>query len=120
MTYLSTIDKIKILFSSLFDFKGVFVFGILMILFTILYLVRKLNAKRYTIAIALSLILVFLISVWTNIKILSDTFDNFMTVFFTGIYFPSIYLYISTLVIVLMVFLYSVINIRLRKIFTQM
>ena len=117
MTYLSTVDKIKILFSSLFDFKGVFVFGILIVLFTILYLLKKLNAKRYTITIALSLILVFLISIWTNIKVLSDTFDNFMTVFFTGIYFPSIYLYISTLVIVLIAFLYSIINIKLRKVY---
>ena len=115
MTYLSTIDKLKILFSSLIDFKGVFVFGILMVFFTILYLIKKLSAKRYTITIALSLVLVFLISILTNIKVLSDTFDNFMTIFFTGIYFPSIYLYISTLAIVLIAFLYSIINIKLRK-----
>ena len=117
MTYLSTIDKIKILFNSLLDFKGVLIFGILILLLTILYLTKKLNTKRYTITIALSLIFVFLISILTNIKILSSTFDNFMTVFFTGIYFPSIYLYISTLVIVLIAFIYSIINIKLRKVY---
>ena len=65
MTYLSMIDKIKILFSTLFDFKGVFIFGILIIILTILYLLKKLNAKRYTIGMILSLILVFLIQSWT-------------------------------------------------------
>lgn len=117
MTYLSTIDKIKILFSSLLDFKGVLIFSVLMILLTILYLTKKLNVKRYTLTIALSLLFVFLISILTNIKVLSSTFDNFMTVFFTGIYFPSIYLYISTLVIVLMTFIYSIINIKMRKVY---
>ena len=117
MTYLSVIDKIKILFSSIFDFKGVFVFGILMVVFTAFYLIKKLSAKRYTFSMILSMVLVFLISILTNLKALSKTFDNFMTVFFTGIYFPSIYLYISTLIIVLIGFLYSVINIKLRKVY---
>ncbi len=117
MTYLSAIDKIKILFGSLFDFKGVLIFSILMLLFTVLYLLKKISAKRYTITIILSLFLVFLISIWTNIKVLSNTFDNFMTIFFSGIYFPSIYLYISTLVITLIAFLYSTINIKLRRVY---
>jgi len=117
MTYLSVIDKIKILFSMIFDFKGIFVFSILMIIFTILYLLKKLSTKRYTIAMALSVILVILISVFTNVKVLSNTFDNFMTIFFTGIYFPSIYLYISTLVIVFASFLFSIINVRIRKVY---
>ena len=117
MTYLSVIDKIKILFSTLFDFKGVLIFGILMIIFTILYLLKKINVKRYTISMILSLVLVFLISILTNWKVLSKTFDNFMTVFFTGIYFPSIYLYISTLVIVFASFLFSIINVKLRKVY---
>jgi len=119
MTYLSVIDKIKILFSMIFDFKGIFVFSILMIIFTILYLLKKLSTKRYTIAMALSVILVILISVFTNVKVLSNTFDNFMTIFFTGIYFPSIYLYISTLVIVFASFLFSIINVRIRKVYKQ-
>ena len=65
----------------------------------------------------LSIVLVFLISILTNLKSLTNTFDNFMTIFFTGIYFPSIYLYISTLVIVLLAFLFSTINIKLRKVY---
>jgi len=117
MTYLSVIDKIKILFSTLFDFKGVFIFGILILVFTILYLLKKLTTKRYTISMILAMVLVFLISILTNLKSLSKTFDNFMTVFFTGIYFPSIYLYISTLVIVLVSFLFSIINVKLRKVY---
>lgn len=117
MTYLSVIDKIKILFSSLFDFKGVFIFGILILILTVLYLLKKLSTKRYTIGMILSIVLVFLISILTNLKSLTNTFDNFMTIFFTGIYFPSIYLYISTLVIVLLAFLFSTINIKLRKVY---
>lgn len=117
MTYLSTIDKIKILFSSLIDFKGVLIFGILMLMLTILYLLKKINTKRYTVSMVLSIILVFLLSILSNLKVLSTTFDNFMTVFFTGIYFPSIYLYISTLVIVLFAFLFSIINVKLRRVY---
>ncbi len=117
MTYLSTIDKIKILFSSLIDFKGVLIFGILMLMLTILYLLKKVNTKRYTVSMVLSIILVFLLSILSNLKVLSTTFDNFMTVFFTGIYFPSIYLYISTLVIVLFAFLFSIINVKLRRVY---
>lgn len=117
MTYLSVIDKIKILFSTLFDFKGVFIFGILILILTVLYLLKKLSVRRYTIGMILSVALVFLISILTNLKTLSETFDNFMTVFFTGIYFPSIYLYISTLAIVLLAFLFSVINIKLKRVY---
>ena len=117
MTYLSTIDKIKILFSSLIDFKGVLIFGILMLMLTILYLLKKINTKRYTVSMVLSIILVFLLSILSNLKVLSTTFDNFMTVFFTGIYFPSIYLYISTLVIVLFAFLFSIIHVKLRRVY---
>lgn len=117
MTYLSLLDKIKILFSAIFDFKGIFIFSILMLIFTILYLLKKISSKRYTISMILGVFLVFLISILTNLKVLSNTFDNFMTVFFTGIYFPSIYLYISTLVIVLIAFLFSTINVKLRKVY---
>lgn len=117
MTYLSLLDKIKILFSAIFDFKDIFIFSTLMLIFTILYLLKKISSKRYTIGMILSVFLVFLISILTNFKVLSNTFDNFMTVFFTGIYFPSIYLYISTLVIVLIAFLFSTINVKLRKVY---
>lgn len=117
MTYLSFIDKIKLLFSLLFDFKGILIFSALMFIFTILYLIKKINIKRYTIGIGLSLLLVLLISIISNYKILSNTFDDFFTVFFRGIYFPSIYLYISTLVIVLFTFIFSLINVKLKRVY---
>lgn len=117
MTYLTFIDKIKLFFNLLFDFKGILIFSILMIIFTILYILKKIPAKRYTLAIGLSLVLVVLISILTNFKILSNTFDNFSTVFFTGIYFPSIYLYLSTLLITIIALIYSVINIKINKVY---
>ncbi len=117
MTYLSFIDKIKLLFSLLFDFKGILIFSVLILVFTILYLLKRINIKRYTIGISLSLLLVLLISIISNYKILSNTFDDFFTVFFRGIYFPSIYLYISTLVIVLFTFIFSLINIKLKRVY---
>lgn len=117
MTYLSFVDKIKLLFNLLFDFKGILIFSILILIFSILYLLKKINIKRYTIGISLSLLLVLLISIISNYKILSNTFDDFFTVFFRGIYFPSIYLYISTLVIVFVSFMFSLINIKLKKVY---
>ena len=48
MTYLSLLEKIKILVSTIFDFKVVLVFSIIMLILTILYMVRVLNKKKYT------------------------------------------------------------------------
>ena len=117
MTYLSLLDKIKILFMTLFDFKGIFIFSIFMTLLTVVYLMKKITAKRYTIGISLSLVLLFLISILSNLKIFNKLFDNFMTIFFNGIYFPSIYIYISTLIIVLVSFIVSIVNIKTKKVY---
>lgn len=117
MTYLSLTQKFKILFDVLLDFKGIFIFTILIMLFTILYGLKKISKKRYVISITLSLVLMFLISILSNIKILSNTFDNFMTIFFSGIYFPSIYVYIAMTVIIFISFITSILNRMIRKIY---
>ena len=101
MTYLTILEKLKILLDILLDYKIILIFTILLIILTLLYLVKILNKKKYILSTILSFIVVFSISIISNYKILSTTFDNFTTIFFRGIYFPSIYLYITTLVVIL-------------------
>ena len=117
MTYLSLLEKIKILLNTIFDFKVVLVFSIIMLILTILYMVRVLNKKKYTLSMIGSFILVFAISIISNFKILSKTFDNFTTIFFRNIYFPSIYVYIAMLVISLITFITSMLNRKIGKVY---
>lgn len=115
MTYLTILEKLKILLDILLDYKIILIFTILLIILTLLYLVKILNKKKYILSTILSFIVVFSISIISNYKILSTTFDNFTTIFFRGIYFPSIYLYITTLILLLVVFIMSILSIKLPK-----
>lgn len=117
MRYLSLLEKIKLLFNELMSFKFVFAALILIVIFTILYMFKKINNKKYIITISLLIISTLIISIVTNTKILSDTFDNFMTIFFSGIYFPSIYIYISAFLVVAIMFTASLINSKIKKIY---
>ena len=115
MTYLTILEKLKILLDILLDYKIILIFTILLIILTLLNLVKILNKKKYILSMILSFIVVFSISIISNYKILSTTFDNFTTIFFRGIYFPSIYLYITTLILLLVVFIMSILSIKLPK-----
>ena len=115
MTYLTILEKLKILLDILLDYKIILIFTILLIILTLLYLVKILNKKKYILSMILSFIVVFSISIISNYKILSTTFDNFTTIFFRGIYFPSIYLYITTLILLLVVFIMSILSIKLPR-----
>lgn len=115
MTYLTILEKLKILLDILLDYKIILIVTILLIILTLLYLVKILNKKKYILSTILSFIVVFSISIISNYKILSTTFDNFTTIFFRGIYFPSIYLYITTLILLLVVFIMSILSIKLPK-----
>ena len=110
MTYLNTIEKFKILFNTLLDFKVILIFLGLTIFLTILYAIKKLSSKRYIECTIVSLIIALLFSILNNKKILSNTFDNFLTIFFRNIYFPSIYVYISILVIILLSTIVTLLN----------
>lgn len=117
MTYLSIIEKFKILFESLFDFEFILVFMILLILLTFLFGIRKLSTKKYVLFMIISFVIVFSISIISNYKVLSNTFDNFTTIFFGNIYFPSIYVYISVLVISFISFITSLLNKKMYKVY---
>lgn len=117
MTYLSFIEKFKILFELIFDFKFILVFMIVLILLTLLFGIRKLSAKKYILFMIMSFIIVFIISIINNYKVLSDTFDNFTTIFFGNIYFPSIYVYIGVLVISFISLLNSLLNKMMYKVY---
>lgn len=117
MTYLSIIEKFKILFNSLMDFKFILVFMIILVTLTFLYGIKKLSARKYILFMIISFVIVFSISIIINYKVLSDTFDNFATIFFGNIYFPSIYVYIGVLVLSFITFVTSMLNIMLKKIY---
>ena len=117
MKYLSILEKFKILFDTLMSFKFIFVLVILMLILTILFTCKKLNNKKYVIFMSLSMILTFIISIIRNHKVLFNTFDNFTTIFFNGIYFPSIYIYISVLLIISLAFITSILSSNKKKIY---
>ena len=104
MKYLSILEKFKILFDTLMSFKFIFVLVILMLILTILFTCKKLSNKKYVIFIR-------------NHKVLFNTFDNFTTIFFNGIYFPSIYIYISVLLIISLAFITSILSSNKKKIY---
>lgn len=115
MTYLTILEKLKVLLDILLDYKLILISIIVLIILTILYLVKLLNKKKYTLSIILTFILTFTISIISNYKILSTVFDNFMTTFIRGIYFPSIYAYIITLFVVLITFIMTILSTKLPK-----
>ena len=115
VSYLSIIEKLKILLDMILDFKFIFISLGIIIITTFLYLIKKINTRKYILTIILSLLLIFGIDIIVNYKELSKVFDNFMTIFFSNIYFPSIYVYISTLVIVFIAFMTSMFNKMLNK-----
>lgn len=117
MTYLSILEKMKILFNTLLDFKIILIFTGLLIFLTFLYIIKKLNSKRYTKCIILSLIISLLISILDNQKALSSTFDDFTTIFFRNIYFPSVYVYISIIVIILISTIVALLNNNTKKVY---
>ena len=117
MKYLSIIEKFRILFDTLMSFKFIFILIILMLILTILFICKKMSNKKYVIFMSLSMVLTFIISIVKNHKILSNTFDNFTTIFFNGIYFPSIYIYISVLIVILLAFITSILNSKKKKIY---
>lgn len=117
MKYLSILEKFKILFDTLMSFKFIFVLVILIFILTILFTCKKLSNKKYVIFMSLSMILTFIISIIRNHKVLFNTFDNFTTIFFNGIYFPSIYIYISVLLIISLAFITSILNSKKKKIY---
>lgn len=67
--------------------------------------------------ITLSLLLILGIDIVINYKELAEVFDNFMTIFFSNIYFPSVYVYVDTLLIVAIAFITSMFNKMLNKIY---
>lgn len=116
MTYLSVIEKFKILFDMLLKFKLVFIFAILILLITFVYMFKKISSRKYMLIVSVLMILMFGVSIVSNYKILMDTFDNFSTIFFRNIYFPSIYVYIGILVFNFVVFITSVLSAK-KKIY---
>jgi len=117
MTYLSIFEKLKILFDMIVNTKIVLIFIGFVIILTFLYLFKRINRKKYMLLLFIALIITVVINTIGNYKILSNTFDNFMTIFFSNIYFPSIYVYISVLVITFITFITSMLSTKQRGIY---
>ncbi len=117
MSYLSIAEKFKILFDMILDFKFIFIFLGVLVIATFLYLIKKIDNRKYIMIITLSLLLILGIDIVINYKELAEVFDNFMTIFFSNIYFPSVYVYVGTLLIVAIAFITSMFNKMLNKIY---
>ena len=117
MSYLSIAEKFKILFDMILDFKFIFIFLGVLVIVTFLYLIKKIDNRKYIMIITLSLLLILGIDIVINYKELAEVFDNFMTIFFSNIYFPSVYVYVGTLLIVAIAFITSMFNKMLNKIY---
>ncbi len=117
MSYLSIAEKFKILFDMILDFKFIFIFLGVLVIATFLYLIKKIDNRKYIMIITLSLLLIFGIDIVINYKELAEVFDNFMTIFFSNIYFPSVYVYVGTLLIVAIAFITSMFNKMLNKVY---
>lgn len=117
MSYLSIAEKFKILFDMILDFKFIFIFLGVLVIATFLYLIKKIDNREYIMIITLSLLLILGIDIVINYKELAEVFDNFMTIFFSNIYFPSVYVYVGTLLIVAIAFITSMFNKMLNKIY---
>lgn len=117
MSYLSIVEKFKILFDMILDVKFIFIFLGVLVIATFLYLIKKIDNRKYIMIITLSLLLILGIDIVINYKELAEVFDNFMTIFFSNIYFPSVYVYVGTLLIVAIAFITSMFNKMLNKIY---
>lgn len=117
MSYLSIVEKLKILFDMILDVKFIFIFLGVLVIATFLYLIKKIDNRKYIMIITLSLLLILGIDIVINYKELAEVFDNFMTIFFSNIYFPSVYVYVGTLLIVAIAFITSMFNKMLNKIY---
>ncbi len=117
MRYLTLLEKLKILIDVLMTFKFILVLIAIMLILTILFIFKKLSNKKYTALISLSILLTLIISIIGNYKTLFKTFDNFTTIFFNGIYFPSIYIYLSILLVVAVAFITSILSTKKKKVY---
>ncbi len=117
MTYLSILDKLKIFISLLISSSYLLVFIGALILIAILRLTKKINGKRASLMICLSLVLTFLGVILTNYDILSKTFDNFIDIIFTNIYFPSIYVYLFMIISTYIISIVSAFSRRMPKVY---
>ena len=117
MRYLTLLEKLKILIDVLMTYKFVLVLIAIMLILTILFIFKKLSNKKYTILMSLSILLTLIISIIGNYKILFKTFDNFTTIFFSGIYFPSIYIYLGVLLVVAVAFITSILSTKKKKVY---
>lgn len=115
MTYLTILEKLQILLDMILDSKILLVFIGIIIILSILNLLKVINNKKYILLLVASLLISLVVDISINYKSLSVTFDNFMNIFFTNIYFPSIYVYIGILVINLITFIISIFNINMKK-----
>ena len=117
MRYLTLLEKLKILIDVLMTYKFVLVLIAIMLILTILFIFKKLSNKKYAILMSLSILLTLIISIIGNYKTLFKTFDNFTTIFFSGIYFPSIYIYLSILLVVAVAFITSILSTKKKKVY---
>jgi len=116
MTYLSIIDKLMILFNLLKESIFLLIFIGILIFSVVLRVLGKINNKKLFAIIILSLFGTFLAVLLMNYDILSKTFDNFLDIIFTNIYFPSIYVYLFIIISSYVIVIVTLLNRKISRI----
>lgn len=116
MTYTSIIDKLVIFFNLLKNSYFLLIFIGIFIVSIFLKKTNKIDSKKFFLIITLSLFGTFLAVILKNYKILSNTFDNFLDIIFTNIYFPSIYVYLFIIISTYVITIITLFNKRISKI----
>ena len=84
-------------------------------LLVILLFINKIKNRKVIILMAISYLILLIITICSNYNALSDVFDSIATNIFTNIYFPSTHMYLFTLILVDIVTACSFLNVKCDK-----
>ena len=86
-------------------------------LLVILLFINKIKNRKVIILMAISYLILLIITICSNYNALSDVFDSIATNIFTNIYFPSTHMYLFTLILVDIVTACSFLNVKCDKVY---
>ncbi len=117
MKYASILEKLLCLYNILIS-SWIDIVVLAVILFLLFLTLRKSIALGFGIAmILMSYLSLLIFTVYTKYTNLSVIFNNLIDNMFTSIYFPSVYVYLFVLLSVNIIFIISILNRRLSKVY---
>ena len=116
---MTILEKMQILINNILNHKMVLVLAIALFIFTLFYIIKVINKKQYVLSMIMSFVMILGFTIGDNYSVLSNTFDKFMTTIFENVYFPSIYVYIASILIIFISLIISILNIKIKNIYTE-